>query len=171
MITKFIPYPIDFIPQIEKYLEQQALIGNRLIEINFWTFVFEEATPQKREYFIYSPAFADKTDKFYSSYLFAKKKYQKKNSKLNKTLQSCFEIDQDKKDTQFNFYRKSRTMYYLKYRIVFAIVYFLLLVVFSALSFGNPVMIVPSILFSLVFSYHIFSIIWLKATLKQQIQQ
>ena len=169
MITKFIPYTIDFIPQIEKYLEQQALIGNRLIEKNFWTFVFEEATPQKREYFIYSPAFADKTDKFYSSYLFAKKKYQKKNSKLNKTLQSCFEIDQDKKDTHF--YRKSRTMYYLKYRIVFAIVYFLLLVVFSALSFGNLVMIVPSILFSLVFSYHIFSIIWLKATLKQQIQQ
>ena len=77
MITKFIPYTIDFIPQIEKYLEQQALIGNRLIEKNFWTFVFEEATPQKREYFIYSPAFADKTDKFYSSYLFAKKKYQK----------------------------------------------------------------------------------------------
>ena len=31
MITKFIPYTIDFIPQIEKYLEQQALIGNRLI--------------------------------------------------------------------------------------------------------------------------------------------
>ena len=86
MITKFIPYTIDFIPQIEKYLEQQALIGNRLIENNFWTFVFEEATPQKREYFIYSPAFADKTDKFLSIYRFAKKKYQKKNSKLSRTL-------------------------------------------------------------------------------------
>ena len=166
MITIFRPYTIDFVPNIEKYLEEQALKGYELVDVGFWTFTFEESKPKKREYFIYEAPFADKTDKFLSSYLFAKRKYQKKKTRLNKELSSCFEVDPDKKDDSWTFYRKSRTRYYLKYRIISAIVLLLLLTVFVVLSFHNPWMIVFSAFTAIPFVYHLFSIVWLKLQLK-----
>ncbi len=108
------PYNQAMINQVELWLESLSEEGWILVEHNFWKFVFEK-TSKKTKYFI-CPLF-DTSKGFYHTYHSALIKYgkAKHKSKLNKNCNDIFEVDSNKIDPSFEYYKNARNDFCTKH--------------------------------------------------------
>ena len=143
IIKKYYPVSIANIPKIEKWLAQQAQKGLFLVDYKHLTFIFEQAQPNEKKYFIYISPLVDKKDSFLKEFYSIKGLYGRRKSKVKTatSLVHIVEIDESKIDNNYQCGLLSRNAYYQKYFLKMLIVTFIIGIISFALISAIQLMI------------------------------
>ncbi len=116
---------------VETWLSDMSEKGFRLARKSGWKFEFQIEKPKSREYFMYSYLGTSRKSlrayailSSFSDYLFAREHYENKNSPLSKHKNSnVFEVNEAKKDKEFERVHMSLDRYYVQHYLLFFIVF------------------------------------------------
>lgn len=165
MKTVIYPYIPAMINRVELWLMSMSLKGYQLINVHGWKFIFKEISPRKIEYFMYGGFDASKG--ISNDYINAKERYGNRKSKINKQYLDVFEIDEKKKDEDFNIYINLRNRYYFNHYLKLFIFSILLIVAdYIMLSTKYLQFELSFIIILIMFIYSTISIIILLLTCK-----